>query len=516
MYSKVKTYIPDGLKAIPSVVEVSILNGLPSFHISGLSASQSHQMESRLRAALIMCGFRWPLGRIIVAIAPAWLLKQSTIFDLPIAVALLLASAQIPLAKNSLSIIGELGLNGAIKAVPGIYSCLNLASRAKDEILIMPEECEKEAKLIDGLTYLAVKELNHVLDFFRGHKRRLREGKSVRFNAVSEIDKKVEDIFSSFQGQQSALRALKIALSGWHPLALLGSPGCGKTMLCNLAQYLLPPLNYQEWYELKNIYSVAEHEDKRVLTYSQRPYIAPHYTVTAAALCGGGRNIKPGLFSLAHRGILFLDEFSEYKSAKINLLRETMSEQRILIARAERSLYLPANFLLLTASNPCPCGYIYEKNSRCKCTDNAVRKYLSKISGAIWNRFHLIDLIEQESPLEVMQFKQQSLSIHEFKAEIQQVWELAAERASSDVLCPENLNALSVKLKFNESFGFSLKLMDSARKYAHEKQFNFRSFEQLLRVARTLADLEGSIEVKDHHLAEAGSYQSNPVEKLGV
>lgn len=516
MYSKVKTFIPNGLAAISTVVEVSILNGLPSFNISGLSTSQSLQMESRLRAALTLTGLRWPKGRIIAAIAPAWLAKKSTIFDLPIAIALLLASGQIPPFAESLSIIGELGLDGSIKAVPGIYSCLALAAKEKEEILILPEACKEEASYLDGLAYVAVKNLNHVLDFYRGRKVKLRKGKYKALEEHSEIDEKTEQAFISFKGQRSALRALKISLSGWHPLALLGSPGCGKTMLCSLAQYLLPPLNADEWYELKNIYSVAEHDEKRVLAYRQRPYIAPHYTVTPAALCGGGRAIKPGLFSLAHRGILFLDEFSEYQPLKLNLLRETMSEQAILLARAEQSLKLPAKFLLLAAANPCPCGYIYEKDEQCKCTDHAVRKYLGKVSGAIWDRFHLVDLLERESPLEILEAEQPPQSIYEFREEICQVWELAARRVGQESLVPENLNALNEKFTFDEAYGFTSELLSMARKYAHEKQLNFRSYKQLLRVARTIADLEQSVQVDHSHIVEAGYYQSKPLEKLGV
>ena len=515
MYSQIKTYIPQGFEAIPAIVEASILPGLPSFALSGLSSGKSREVESRLRAALLSAGLKWPKGRIICGISPAWLPKTGSLYDLGLALALIEASDQLgPFQlKDKYCVMGELGLDGTLRPVPSIFPNLEAAAQA-GELVFLPQANAEEAELVDGLNYLPLQRLVQVLDYLRG-------GRSLNCKQSSWRDLPPPPIresdllaFSAYQGQPQARRGLMLALAGLHPLILLGAPGCGKTMLLSMSASLLPGLEKEELQLLRKIYSVAQVQDEAILGSGRRPFVAPHFSVTPTGLSGGGQNLKPGLFSLANSGILFLDELGEYSSAKLELLREPMSSRQIYLVRANHSLSLPANFLLLASANPCRCGYALEDDGRCQCSDQAIASYLKSISGALWNRFHLMVLMKSQSlALEARQGQKADWSgFEQAREQIQRAWGLARARVDqeADLDGFSYQNGVNPYFAANPTYGFSPEVLKRANQLANQRRFTMRSYQQVLRTARTIADLDQREELDVADVEEAIFYRPDP------
>ena len=515
MYSRIKTYIPQGFEAIPAVVEASILPGLPSFALSGLSSGKSRDVESRLRAALLSAGLKWPKGRIICGISPAWLPKAGSLYDLGLALALIEASDQLGPFKlqTKYCVMGELGLDGTIRPVPSIFPNLEAAAQA-GELVFLPQANAAEAELVDGLKYLPLQKLVQVLDYLRG-------GRSLNcqqssWQALPPPPIRESDLlaFTAYQGQPQARRGLMLALAGLHPLILLGAPGCGKTMLLSMAASLMPGLEKEELQLLRKIYSVAQVQDTDILDLGRRPFVAPHFSVTPAGLSGGGQNLKPGLFSLANSGILFLDELGEYSSAKLELLREPMSSRQIYLVRANRSLILPANFLLLAAANPCRCGYALEGDGRCHCSDQAIASYLKSISGALWNRFHLMVLMKSQTinlagPSLKKVDRTGFLLVRE---KIHQAWQLARSRVGPEAGLEgfSYQNGVNPYFAADKTYGFGPAVLKRANQLANQRRLSMRSYQQVLRTARTIADLDQREKMTAADIEEAAFYRPDP------
>ncbi len=521
MYSKIYTYIPLGFEAISTVVEASILPGLPSFSISGLASGRSRDVEARLRAAILNTGLQWPRGRIIVAIAPAWMAKAGSLYDLPIALAIIEASGQVGVLVNNakLTVIGELGLSGKIREVPGIFTCLEEASKREDSCMLLPEGNCPEAENFPQLNYIPVSDLGEVLDYYRQVERP--KSKEINKKAIGQLRQAGQKDFSqedwqsfiAFQGQEIAKRGLEIALAGWHSLILLGSPGSGKTMLLSLARSLLPPLTPEENYMLKKIYSIAGKQDNRIAN-GQRPFLSPHFSLTKAALTGGGTPIKPGLFSLAHRGILFLDELTEYSSSKLECLREALSEKQIFLARSNQNVTLPADFLLLSAANPCPCGFAVDRFRACRCSKVKIQQYLQKISEPVWDRFHLVLSISAENKffysLTDKKVKEKEKEFFQFKARIERAWTIQKERHRQLKGVEAGMdfhNASSFHIHEAKKYGISEQLLHYTNRIAEELHISLRSYTQILQIARTLADLAELETVSRENVDEAIFFQ---------
>ena len=515
MYSQIKTYIPQGFEAIPALVEASILPGLPSFALSGLSSGKSREVESRLRAALLAAGLQWPKGRIICGISPAWLPKTGSLYDLGLALALIEASGQVGAFQLSCPycVMGELGLDGTIRPVPSIFPNLEAAVKAQ-ELVFLPKENLVEAEAVDGLTYLPLNQLVEVLDYLRGG-RSLQAHKST-CKALGPPPIREADLvaFTAYQGQAQARRGLMLALAGLHPLILLGAPGCGKTMLLSLSASLMPGLEQEELQVLRKIYSVAQIEDPEVLDLGRRPFVAPHFSVSPTGLSGGGQNLKPGLFSLAHSGILFLDELGEYSAAKLEHLREPMSSHHIYLVRANHSLKLPANFLLLAAANPCRCGYALEGEGRCHCSDQAIANYLKSISGALWNRFHLMVLMRRQAVKlgeKKVDMADRVAFVHA-QEKIKKAWDLAKSRMedSPKLGAYSYQNGLNPHFKANVHYGFQTNILNYANQLANQAKLSMRSYQQVIRTARTIADLDQREEIQTADIDEALFYRPDP------
>ncbi|MDO5033236.1 MAG: ATP-binding protein [Eubacteriales bacterium] len=515
MYSKIKTYVPQGMEAVPALVEASILPGLPSFALSGLSSGKSREVESRLRAAILAVGLKWPKGRIICGISPAWLPKAGSLYDLGLALALIEASNQLGSFQLSrdFCVMGELGLDGTIRPVPGLFPSLEAAAQA-GELVFLPEENAPEAKLVDGLTYLSLRKLVEVLDYLRGVRAFQAQENTWQDLAPPPIREADLTAFAAYRGQPQARRGLMLALAGLHPLILLGAPGCGKTMLLSLAASLLPALEKEELQLLRKIYSVAQIPEDEVLTLGRRPFVAPHFSVTPTGLSGGGQPLKPGLFSLANSGILFLDELGEYSTSKLELLREPMSSRQIYLVRSQQRLKLPANFLLLAAANPCRCGYALEDDGRCHCSDQAIANYLQSISGALWNRFHLMVLMKSQSFNfgENKQALASKSALLKARETIDQAWAMAKSRlpAQAHLSGFSYQNGVNPYFTANRQYGFSKSVLQQANQLANERQLSMRSYQQLLRTARTLADLELRDSISWEDIAEALYFRPDP------
>lgn len=511
MYSVVKTYVPRGFSALEASLEVSILPGLPSFSMSGVKEGQRHEMENRLRAALKNIGFRWPQGRIIVAIAPAWLQKSGSSFDLPAAVGILEASEQIvPRKKQEFAFMGELGLDACLRRVPGIFTCLELAAEQKKIIPVIPHANLAEALSFPHCPVALAADLDEALAYCEGHKEAVLPQPET---AVKEISRSMgSELLASFSGDSLIILGLSLALAGWHPLFLLGSPGSGKSMLAELAVSLLPPLHEEDSYLLKKIYSVTENRTCETPGEGLRPFLSPHHSVTAMALTGGGCPVIPGLFSLAHKGVLFLDELNEYEAEKIEALREPLQNGEIALARGHDYVVLPADFLLIAAANPCRCGYFLEGNGRCHCTEREVRRYLSKVSGPIRDRFPIGLILKQLSGSALLEtISQSEVKIKEAEQlceKIKEAHEIAYSRCRKEGLKPV-LNGRCRCSDLAELWAMPEDVLMLAKERAVHYHLSARSFRQVLSLARTSADLEGRTTVSRNDLDIAIYFKSN-------
>ena len=511
MYSVVKTYVPRGFSALEASLEVSILPGLPSFSMSGVREGQRHEMENRLRAALKNNGFRWPQGRIIVAISPAWLQKSGSSFDLPAAVGILEASEQIvPRKKQEFAFMGELGLDACLRRVPGIFTCLELAAEKKQVIPVIPKANKSDALSFPHCPIALAADLDEALAYCEGHKEAALPQADTTTREISRSEG--SELLASFSGDSLIMLGLSLALAGWHPFFLLGSPGSGKSMLAELAVSLLPPLQEEDSYLLKKVYSAAEQRSCETFSEGQRPFLSPHHSVSAAALTGGGSPVIPGLFSLAHKGVLFLDELNEYEAGKIEALREPLQNGEIVLARGHDYVVLPADFLLIAAANPCRCGYFLEENGRCHCTEREVKRYLSKVSGPIRDRFPIGLILKQLSGSALLEtISQSDAKIKEaetLRKKISEAQEVAYARCRQQGLEPV-LNGRCRCADLAEHWALPQDVLMLAKERAVRYHLSARSFRQVLSLARTSADLEGRTSVSRNDLDIAIYFKSN-------
>lgn len=513
------TYIPLGFEASAAVVEVCILPGIPSFSVSGMSGRDCRQMESRIRAALKNCGFKWPKGRIIVSLAPAWIDKTGSFYDLPVAMAVLEASAQIKKKDihTRFSFMGELALDGTLREVPGIFVCLEEMAKSTAEISVIPQQNSPQAALIKHLNAAPVKSLPEAIDCYCSSRiPRIRNSENEETDDDIQTDPAAVMRAAAYTGQEKAVHALELALSGWHPLFFMGAPGCGKTSLVSLAPYMLPPPEKEDQYMLQKIYNTAGKSSEILLAKKRRPFIAPHHSVSKRALTGGDAPPKPGLFSLAHKGILFIDEMNEYTPDKLEALREIMGEGSITLARRDRCVSIPADFLLIAAANPCRCGYALEGSERCGCSDYEIRRYLNKISGALWDRFHIVCVMKtlphEKMTLSAGKKGRAIINLEEKCRRISETQQRQKQRCDAMKL-PFQLNG---RLRTdNPAFYWNIEktALKMAENLAEQEGMTARRFHQLLSLSRTCADWEGSEAVKRMHMEEAG-YMSQSASKL--
>ena len=505
MVNKVTTATVIGLNAYKVSVETDVLNGLPGFSIVGLPDTAINEARDRVRSAIKNSGFTFPAKKVVINLAPADLKKEGSNFDLPIAVGLLVEEGIIDEEKiKDCAFIGELSLDGELRKVAGVLPLVLGLKDAGVKNIFVPSINACEAALAgDDISIFPAGYLGDVVNHFTDNLI-----KPVTVN-ISEylIEKSAEDYlydFKDVKGQQKAKRALEIAAAGGHNMLMTGSPGSGKTLMAKCFASILPPLVLQEALELTKIYSIAGllPSDQPLMT--KRPFRAVHHTASANGIIGGGSNPKPGEITLAHRGVLFLDEMVEFPRNVLEVLRQPLEDGEIVIARAKHSIKYPAKFMLLGAMNPCPCGYLGDKEKQCSCSEFQINRYQSRLSGPLLDRIDLQVEVPRLTAEELLNIKPSAESSKDIRARVVRARKIQAERYKDDgILTNSELTSKLIK-KYCKLDKASMEILKTA---AIKYQLSGRRYDRILKLTRTIADLEGSQDITQNHLMQALQYR---------
>lgn len=507
MFCKVMAGGIHGITSFLAQVEVDVTQAMPGFDMVGLLGSEVREAKERVRVALKNSGFQIPPRRITVNISPADIRKEGSAYDLPIAIGILVAleKLQEEVLQDTL-FIGELGLNGEIKPVKGILPMMMMAKEQGIKCCILPKENAMEGAVIEGMKIIGVSSFVETYGYLmeEGEKKdaMITPAKLDLKDLFAKEEKKKALDFADIRGQEMVKRAAVIAAAGFHHLLITGIPGAGKTMIAKRIPSILPPLSLEESLEVSKIYSVSGLLKEGCPLITKRPFLHPHHTISRKALAGGGRIPRPGILSLSHRGILFLDELPEFGRENIEVLRQPLEDKEVQIARSYGSITYPADIMLVAAMNPCPCGF-YPDRARCTCTESEIRKYRSRISGPIYDRIDIC--VEAKAvELEELQKNGEGQSSEELRSQVMKARKIQEKRYQNS---PYFFNA-DLETKDIAKYCFlGQEEQQFMERVFYSLNLSARAYHRILKVARTIADLAGSHDIQKEHLAEAVCYR---------
>lgn len=510
MFAKVISGSLNGLDSEVITVEVDLANGLPSLQVVGLPDLSVRESKERIRAAISNSGYKFPAKRITVNLSPANTRKEGTQFDLPIAIGILAASGIIKLDLcEGYAFIGELSLDGKIRHVKGALPLVMGLRNKGIKGIFLPMANAEEASVIDRVRLYPVRYLSEITEFFmRGIVIEPYESKTIgKFESTL-----LSEDFAEVSGQEAIKRALQIAASASHNLLMIGPPGSGKTMMARRIAGILPGLTYEEKLEVTKIYSVAGELDSQRPVISQRQFRAPHHTITQTALVGGGRNPKPGEVSLSHYGVLFFDELPEFNRNILELLRQPMEDEKITIARAGGIVTFPSKFMFVASMNPCPCGYYGDATHECTCSMSQVRNYMAKISGPLFDR---LDMHLEISPVQYQELTREHSGRTSFdmRKEVESARQIQIDRYQKETI---SYNSQLTPALIRKYCGIDRETRDLLENAFERLALSARAYNKIIKLARSIADLEGVEGIKLKHVAEAIQYRSLDKKYRGI